>query len=85
MAPTSTDRALDFGVGAASTGVSGSRGLESWRRDRGTHGRSADAIAGSTVLVFPHDREKWFARSRFVKVARPSREGRVPSGIAAAW
>jgi protocatechuate 3,4-dioxygenase beta subunit len=70
-----TDRALDFGVGAASTAsaevVVSSRGGAIVGRTIG----SADAVAGSTIVVFPHDREKWFARSRFVKVARPSREG----------
>jgi uncharacterized protein (DUF2141 family) len=41
---------------------------------RVTTDRSA-AVGRSRVIVFPEDREKWFERSRFVKVVQASQNG----------
>jgi hypothetical protein len=69
-----TERAIDFGVGAggavtAEVMLSANGGSIAGR----VTGRSA--AAGPFVVVFPEDREKWFERSRFVKIVRASRDG----------
>jgi protocatechuate 3,4-dioxygenase beta subunit len=71
-----TDEVIDFGVGTSSTVVaeltiSAEGGSIAGRVT--TERRTA--LAGSRVVVFPEDREKWFERSRFVKVVRASQDG----------
>jgi protocatechuate 3,4-dioxygenase beta subunit len=70
-----TDQAIDFGVGAASTVVaelviSARGGTIAGRVTGRTH-----AVAASSVVVFPQNREHWVEGSRFIKVVRPSRDG----------
>jgi hypothetical protein len=69
-----TDRVIDFGVGASRT-VSAEIVISTTGGTivgRVTSGQRA-ARAGS-VIVFPLDREKWFERSRFIKVVRASQD-----------
>jgi len=70
-----TDQAIDFGVGGASTVsaeiVISSTGASIVGRITGQKATPA----GASVVVFPQDREKWFERSRFVKIVRPTRDG----------
>ena len=70
-----TDQEIDFGVGGAST-VSAEVVISA------TGGSIVGRItgqkptpAGASIVVFPQDREKWFERSRFVKVVRASQDG----------
>jgi protocatechuate 3,4-dioxygenase beta subunit len=71
-----TDQVIDFGVGtpttvAAEVVISAEGGSIAGRV---TTDRSA-AVGRSRVIVFPEDREKWFERSRFVKVVQASQNG----------
>jgi hypothetical protein len=69
-----TDRVIDLGVGSgpasAEVVVSAKGGSIAGRISTGRN-----AAPASSVIVFPHDRAKWFERSRFVKVVRPSQDG----------
>ena len=75
-----TDRVVDFGIGAGATlsaeAVISSKGGSIAGRIT-SEGRTA---AGSSVVVFPQDREKWFERSRFIKVVRASQQGSFRAG-----
>jgi protocatechuate 3,4-dioxygenase beta subunit len=69
-----TDQIVDFGVGAGGTMsanvvISASGGAIAGRVVR------KQRTAALLVVVFPEDREKWFERSRFVKVVRTSQDG----------
>jgi hypothetical protein len=76
-----TDQVFDFGVGnsrtvAAEVVISAGGGSIAGRVT--TERRTA--VAGSRVVVFPDDRDKWFERSRFVKVVRASQDGSFRMG-----
>ena len=70
-----TDQAVDFGVGGPSTAaaevVISGNGASIVGRITGR----TNVPAGSAVVVFPRDRENWFATSRFIKTVRPLRDG----------
>jgi protocatechuate 3,4-dioxygenase beta subunit len=70
-----TDQAIDFGVGAASTVVAevviSARGGTIAGRVTGR----TNAVAASSVVVFPQNRENWVEGSRFIKLVRTSRDG----------
>jgi protocatechuate 3,4-dioxygenase beta subunit len=70
-----TDQAIDFGVGAASTVVAelviSARGGTIAGRVTGR----TNAVAASSVVVFPQNREHWVEGSRFIRVVRTSRDG----------
>jgi protocatechuate 3,4-dioxygenase beta subunit len=76
-----TDQVIDLGTGggiaSAEVVVSPKGGTIAGRI---TSARKTGAM-GSSVIVFPQDREKWFERSRFIKVVRASQDGsfRAPS------
>jgi protocatechuate 3,4-dioxygenase beta subunit len=69
-----TDQVIDLGVGggtaSAEVVVSPKGGAIAGRIT--SEGRTTRA--GSSVIVFPQDREKWFERSRFIKVVRASQD-----------
>jgi protocatechuate 3,4-dioxygenase beta subunit len=71
-----TDQVIDFGVGAsrrvaAELTISAAGGSIAGRVTR----ERRAVVAGSFVIVFPEDREKWFERSRWVKIVRASQDG----------
>ena len=70
-----TDQVIDLGVGggiaSAEVVVSPKAGTIAGRLTAERPG----ARATSSVIVFPQDREKWFERSRFIKVVRASQDG----------
>ena len=69
-----TDQVIDLGVGSVVSGevvVSPKGGTIAGR----ISGERPAARASSAVIVFPQDREKWFERSRFIKVVRASQDG----------
>jgi protocatechuate 3,4-dioxygenase beta subunit len=75
-----TDQVIDLGVGggilSGEVVVSPKGGTIAGRIT--TERRARD---GAAIVVFPQDREKWFERSRFIKVVRASQDGsfRAPS------
>ena len=69
-----TDQVIDLGVGgvvSAEVVVSPKGGTIAGR----ISAERPVARASSSVIVFPQDREKWFERSRFIKVVRASQDG----------
>ena len=71
-----TDQVIDFGVGAvgaarAEVVISAEGGSIAGRITPGQR----RPPAGTSVIVFPEDREKWFDESRFVKVVRTTHDG----------
>ena len=70
-----TDQVIDLGTGggivSAEVVVSPKGGTIAGR----ISAERPVARASSSVIVFPQDREKWFERSRFIKVVRASQDG----------
>ena len=70
-----TDQVIDLGAGggivSAEVVVSPKGGTIAGR----ISAEGPVARASASVIVFPQDREKWFERSRFIKVVRASQDG----------
>jgi hypothetical protein len=70
-----TDQAIDFGVGVVSTVVAEAVISERGGTIAGRVTGRTNAVAASSVVVYPQNRGNWVEGSRFIKVVRTSRDG----------